>query len=87
MGKLPIIRFVLTWLEIGKVYTIPTSPSLEPITAKFKGSDETLANWDIRGAISGLGIEVSEVKEMFKGLCDNFSYHETSAAGPNGHAL
>jgi hypothetical protein len=85
--KKPVIRFVLTWLEIGKVYTIPSAPSLEPIVSKFSGSNEDLSDMDLSEAINSLGINIQEVKDFFLAACENFSYHESSAAGPNGHAL
>lgn len=81
------IRFVLSWLDLPKVYTIPQNPSLEPITGLFSGRDPILRDYDLLEAINSLGLDVKELQSVFNTECKNFQFHESSAAGPNGHAL
>ncbi|AEP83726.1 RNA-dependent RNA polymerase [Tuber excavatum mitovirus] len=83
----PVIRFMMSWLDLGKVYTIPKNPSLAPIISKFSGIDPILKDYNIKDALESLGILTSDSKVAFKSACENFSFHESSAAGPNGHAL
>jgi hypothetical protein len=83
----PVLRFLLTWLDLGKVYTIPKQPSLAPITTKSSALDPTLEAYDIKEALISLGIVTEDSQAVFKTACENFTFHESAAAGPNGHAL
>jgi len=87
MAIIPVIRFIITWLTLYKVYTIPTAPSLEPVTSPTTGVDVELKGYAFGNALKDMGITVERAKEIFKKKISEHQFHESSAAGPNGHAL
>lgn len=74
-------------LSIYKVLTVPTSPSLDSITKVFNGEDETGDSINFKNALLMLGINLEDRLEEFKNLCVNAKFHESMAAGPNGHCI
>lgn len=86
--RLLLIRITLSILEIYKATTVPVAPSLSSITDPFSGSSDTAASIESIGeVITSLGIDPASFRETLKHENSSFTFHETTAAGPNGHAL
>jgi hypothetical protein len=82
-----IYRFVLTILDLFKVYSIPKAPSLSSITDPFTGNHEEGYTYNINDALVDLGLNTISFRAKFNQEVSNHEFHESSAAGPNGHAL
>lgn len=82
-----LIRALLSVLSMYKVLTVPTAPSLESITSPFSGDDESGETINLLASLENLGINIDVCVEQFKVMCANSTFHESMAAGPNGHAV
>lgn len=82
-----MIRVVLSLLTTYKVLVVPVLPNVNSISDKFTGTDEDGSMIDIKQCLLALGLDLDMVRADFATLCQNAKFHETMAAGPNGHAL
>lgn len=85
--RIAVIRLVLSMLSVYKVLIVPVAPSLSSITDTFSGRTSMGAFLSFPSIFEALGIDVDSLRGEFKVLCEEHLFHETMAAGPNGHAV
>jgi len=66
---------------------VPVAPSLSSITDPFTGTDLNGGSIQFERCFDLLGIDLDRVRGEFKKACESHQFHESSAAGPNGHAV
>lgn len=86
-SKNAFIRVVLSILSLPKVLCVPVAPSLSSITSPFSGTDELGSSVDIVKAFANLGVQVENVRGELARESELHTFHQSMAAGPNGHAL
>lgn len=82
-----MIRLTNSILSTYKVLKVPVAPSLESITNEFTGKDLVGNCINFPAVFRVLGINITEVREVFKKACAEHNFYESMAAGPNGHAV
>lgn len=82
-----MIRLTNSILSTYKVLKVPVAPSLESITNEFTGKDLVGNCINFSAVFKVLGINITEVREVFKKACAEHNFYESMAAGPNGHAV
>jgi len=82
-----LARSVFSILSIHKTLVVPVLPSLDSITAPFSGTDESGGSFNFHRCFTMLGIDPDTVSGEFQKACATHLFHESSAAGPNGHAV
>jgi hypothetical protein len=80
-------RIILSLLQVHKVLSIPTAPSLQSITAKFKGESSAATFISFKEAFLTLGLDLGAIRSSFQKACQSQKFHESMSSGPNGHAI
>jgi len=85
--KVIVIRIALTIMSLPRIMVVPIPPSLHTITDPFSGTDEEGECLNIDDLSSRLNLQLSDIRKEFTVFCEQATFHESLAAGPNGHAV
>jgi len=85
--RLLVSRYVLAILSIQKVLTVPVAPSLKSITDIYTGLEDPGSDIDFEKAFNNLGVSKEVARGVLEHSAGKKEFHQSMAAGPNGHSL